>query len=145
MNASADEPSDPGGWTGELLAAAAALRELARAQVELLGAELRLARGAARQALATTMIIVVLVLAVGFSLLALLAVVLAQWLGSWPLALLVMVVVQVLVLALALHRLRRCLHWMSLPQTRAQWRALATAAPDVEATRERNDAPRRAA
>lgn len=133
------------GWTRDLLAAAAALRELGEAQLALLGAELRLARGAVRLALAATLAIVVLVIAAGLSLLALLAVALAHWLGSWVLALLVLVAAQVLLLLLAVRQLRRCLHWMSLPETRAQWRALTEPEPPRAVAPEAGDAARRAA
>ena len=120
--ASAD--SAPPRWLVELREAASSLRELAAAQFGLLGAELRLARAAARTALLALLAATVFAVALGLTLLALLGWVLAQWFGSWLWALLVLAVLQGVGLFGAIAFFRRCLHWMSLPNSRAQVTAL---------------------
>lgn len=114
----------PPAWVRDVAAAATALRDLVAAQIGLLGAELRLARSAARSALVALAVALVLLLAVGLTALALLAAALEQWLGSWPAALGILVLIQVLLLAITLWWFRRCLHWMTLPASRAEWRSL---------------------
>lgn len=117
-------PSMPG-WLRQLYAAAAAMRELAQAQWHLMGAEWRLARSAAKVALLAVFLGAVLAAALGLVLLALACLGLAYGLGSWVWALGVMSAILILCLVGVFVLLRRCLHWMSLPATRANWRALA--------------------
>jgi F0F1-type ATP synthase assembly protein I len=62
--------------------------------------------------------------ALGLTVLALLGWALAQWFGSWPWALLVLAALQGVALIVAIGLFRRCLHWMSLPNSRAQASAL---------------------
>lgn len=115
-------PSAPS-WVGDVLAAAAAVRALVDAQIDLLGAELRLARRAARLAVAVFVAIVVFAVAFGLSLVALLATALAQVLTSWPQALLMLAALLLIALVGSTWLLRQCLHWMTLPASRAEWRA----------------------
>ncbi len=117
-------PSAPP-WLRELCVAAAALRELAQAQWQLMGAEWRLARSAAMTALVAALLVGVFAIALGLTLLVLAGGLLAHWLHSWLLALVVLGVVLGLCLAGSIFLFRRCLFWMSLPETRAQWHLLA--------------------
>lgn len=112
-------------WLRQLCVAASALRELARAQWQLMGAEWRLARSAAMTALLASLLIVVFAVALGLTVLVLAGVLLAHWLNSWILALVILGVVLALCLAGSIVLFRRCLVWMSLPETRAQWHLLA--------------------
>jgi hypothetical protein len=57
-------------------------------------------------------------------LLSLIGFLLAKWLGSWIWALAVLSVFEVLVLLGTILLFRRCMHWMSLPGTRQEWRAI---------------------
>ncbi len=101
-----------------------ALRRLFGAQMELLAAELGLARSAISwmllAALAAT------VAGVGFSLtvVGLIGVLLVKWLGSWAWALLLLAALQLLFLLGAIALFRRGMHWMSLPATRSEWSAM---------------------
>ena len=139
MNTSEQASSDtqPPQWLEDIGEAACALRELAQAQWELLGAELRLARSAAWTLLTVMVCTVVFGVALGLTLLALLGIGLAHWLGSWVWALLVLAGLLMLGLVATILLFRRCLHWLSLPGTRAQWHAFTrqsgTAAPPGEA------------
>ena len=100
------------------------IKELVGAQVELVSAELDLARSAFSRLLMVGILAVLVGAGLGLILLALAIVLLAKWFGSWLLALVVLAVVLVLVLVAMVLALRRCLHWMSLPVTRAQWNAM---------------------
>lgn len=125
--------------------ATVALRELLAAQWQLLGAELRLARSAAMTALVAALAATVFAVALGLTLLALVGWLLAQWFGSWAWALLALALLQVLGVAGAIVLFRRCLHWLSLPASRAQWRALVResaprTAPPRESVRQRSTA-----
>lgn len=117
------DPAPPR-WFDELRSAAAALRELFAAQWDLLGAELRLARAAAMTALLAALAATVFAVALGLTVLALLGWALAHWFGSWAWALLALAVLQALGVAGAIVLFRRCLHWLSLPASRAQWHSL---------------------
>jgi uncharacterized membrane protein YqjE len=123
-------PDDVGGgstpprWFDELRRAVVALRELFAAQWALLGAELRLARAAAMTALLAALAATVFAVALGLTVLALLGWALAHWFGSWAWALATLAVLQVLGVAGAIVLFRRCLHWLSLPASRAQWHSL---------------------
>lgn len=122
---------------------AAALRRWLTAQRQLLGAELGLARSALMWWLASTLAAVVFAVALGLTLLGLLAVLLAAWLHSWVAALAVLALVQIVLLAAAIMLFRRCLRWMSLPATRSEWRATwqaaTTKAPDAGTASTRGD------
>lgn len=143
MNASEQASSEqtssdtrPPQWLEDIGEAACALRELAQAQWQLFGAELRLARSAAWTLLAAMVCTVVFAVALGLTLLALLGIGLAHWLGSWVWALLVLVGLLALSLAAAIMLFRRCLHWLSLPGTRAQWHAFAHQSATAASTHE---------
>lgn len=118
-----DTPSLPP-WLRQLMMAASALRELAQAQWQLMCSEWRLARSAAKAVLALVLLMALFSLALGMSLLALAATALAYWLGSWILALGILSAILALCLMVSFFLFRRCLGWMSLPETRAQWRLL---------------------
>lgn len=100
------------------------VKELVGAQLELVSAELDLARSAFSRLLIGGIATLMVGAGLGLTVLALLVVVLAKWFGSWLLALVVLAVLQLLLLFGAVIFLRRCLHWMSLPVTRAQWSAM---------------------
>ncbi|HET7359177.1 MAG TPA: ABC transporter ATP-binding protein [Rhodanobacteraceae bacterium] len=117
------DPAPPR-WFDELRSAAAAVRELLAAQWDLLGAELRLARAAAMTALLAALAATVFAVALGLTVLALLGWALAHWFGSWAWALFALAVLQALGVIGAIVLFRKCLHWLSLPVSRAQWRAL---------------------
>lgn len=110
-------------WLQDLGQAARTWRELAQAQWQLLGAELRLARSAAKFTLLAMLMSMVFAAALVLILLALVGVALAQWLGWWVWALLVLVGLLALGLILIRMLIRRCLHWMSMPSVRAAWHA----------------------
>lgn len=100
------------------------VKELFGAQVELASAELGLARSALSWVFMAGLAATVVGVGLGLTLLALIGVLLATWFGSWLAALAVLAVLQVLFLVGAIVFFRRCLHWMSLPVTRAQWGAM---------------------
>lgn len=100
------------------------VKELVGAQIELASAELDLARSAFSWLMLAGVAAAIVGAGLGLTVLALIIVLLAKWFGSWLLALVVLAVVQVLVLVGVVIFLRRCLHWMSLPVTRAQWSAM---------------------
>lgn len=134
----ADEEASPGPpprWLRQLTAAALSMRELAQAQWHLLTAEWRLARAAAMTALLAMLLIAVFALALGLTVMALAGWLLAQWLGSWTLALAVLGLILIACLAGSVYLFRRCLYWMSLPETRMQWRRLANDLRHAPATR----------
>ncbi|HET6587425.1 MAG TPA: ABC transporter ATP-binding protein [Oleiagrimonas sp.] len=112
-------------WLRELKEAAAAVQELAQAQWQLLGAEWHLARSAATTALLALLVGGLFAAALGLALLALGCLLLAYGLGSWIWALAIMSGILALCLLGSILLLRRCLHWMTLPETRAHWGALA--------------------
>ncbi len=94
------------------------------AQIELASAEIGLARSALSLIFVTGFAAVVVGVGLGLTLLALAAAALAVWLGSWIAALAILAGVQILLLLVVVLVFRRCLHWMSLPVTRAQWSAM---------------------
>lgn len=114
----------PPAWLSDILDAAAAIRELAAAQWRLFSAELALARSATHGLLLASLVAVVFAVALGLTLLALLGWGLAHWFGSWALGLAVLSLLQLAGLAAALWFARRCMRWMTLPATRAEWRAM---------------------
>lgn len=101
-----------------------AVRKLFGAQMELLAAELGLARSAISWMLLAGLAATIAGVGCGLTVLGLLGVVLAKWLGSWVWALLVLAVLQLLFLLGAILLFRRCMHWMSLPATRGEWSAM---------------------
>lgn len=119
----------------DMVEAAKAVRELARAQWQLLGAELRLARAAAWTLLVAMLLVTVFSVALGLTLLVLLGLALAHWFGSWIWALLALAGLLTLCLMGAFVLFRRCLHWLSLPGTRAQWHSLARESVAASSTR----------
>jgi uncharacterized membrane protein YqjE len=112
------------GWLDELGRLGRGLRLLFGAQLELLGAELDLARSAVPMLLAMALAATVFGVGLGLTLLGLVGVLLAQWFASWGWALAALALLQVLLLAAAVWMFRRCLHWLSLPATRREWRAM---------------------
>lgn len=101
-----------------------AVRRLFGAQLHLLAAELGLARSAVSWLLLAALAATVAGVGLGLTVLGLLGVLLATWLGSWIWALLVLAVLQVLFLLGSIALFRRCMHWMSLPATRSEWGAM---------------------
>lgn len=103
---------------------ARAVRSLFGAQLSLLAAELGLARSAVSWLLAAGLGATIAGVGLGLTLLSLIGFLLAKWLGSWIWALAVLSVFEVLVLFGTILLFRRCMHWMSLPGTRHEWRAI---------------------
>lgn len=101
-----------------------ALKEVFAAQLPLLAAELGLAKSAVVWMLVSGLMLVILGVGVATSVLALAGVALAKWFGSWLWALGALAVLQLLLMVLAVVVIRRCMRWMSLPQTRGQWRSI---------------------
>jgi hypothetical protein len=101
-----------------------AVKRLFGAQLHLLAAELGLARSAVSWMLLAGLAATVAGVGFGLTVLGLLGVVLAAWLGSWIWSLLVLAVLQMLFLIGAILLFRRCMHWMSLPVTRNEWGAM---------------------
>jgi uncharacterized membrane protein YqjE len=115
-----------------------AVRQLFGAQLNLLAAELGLARAAVSWMLVAGLVATVAGVGLGLTVLGLLGLLLAKWLHSWILAFVVLAVLEVLSLFGAILLFRRCMHWMSLPATRQEWRAimrdtLQKAEQDIEA------------
>ena len=101
-----------------------ALKRLFGAQLHLLGAELGLARSAISWILVAGLAATVAGVGMGLTVLGIIGVALAKWLGSWLLSLLVLFVLQGLFLMAAILLFRRCMHWMSLPATRGELGAM---------------------
>ena len=101
-----------------------AFKQLFGAQLALLSAELGLARSAVSWMLVAGLAATVAGVGLGLTLLGLIGVALAQWFGSWLWALGALAILQLLFLLGAVWFFRRCMHWMSLPATRGQWRAI---------------------
>jgi len=116
-------PSSSGLWR-EIGQFGRALKRLFGAQTELLAAELGLARSAVSWLLLAALAATVAGVGFGLTVLALLGVLLVAWLDSWIWALLLLAVLQLLFLLGAIMLFRRCMHWMSLPATRAEWSAM---------------------
>ena len=92
--------------------------------MHLLAAELGLARAAVSWMLLAGLAAMVAGVGLGLSLLAFVGLLLAKWFGSWILALLALCVLQVFFLLGSILLFRRCMHWMSLPVTRGEWRGM---------------------
>lgn len=124
-HATAPEASAPSSsLLDELGRLAGAVRRLFGAQLQLLAAELGLARSAVSWLLVAALVATVAGVALGLTLLGLVGVLLATWFHSWIWALLVLALLQALLLAGAIGLFRRCMHWMSLPATRHEWGAM---------------------
>ena len=122
-------PSEPpdvpsSGLLTELATLARAVRNLFSAQLQLLAAELGLARAAIYWMLGAGLIATVTGVGLGLTVLGLIGLVLAKWLNSWIAAFAVLAVLEALLLFGAILLFRRCMHWMSLPATRQEWRAI---------------------
>ncbi|WP_426687768.1 ABC transporter ATP-binding protein [Rhodanobacter ginsengiterrae] len=120
----APDPVPSSGLLTELGQFGRAMRRLFGAQLELLAAELGLARSAVSWALLAALAATVAGVGLGLTLLGLVGVMLAAWWGSWFWALLGLAVLQLLFLLGAIVLFRRCMHWMSLPASRGQWSAM---------------------
>jgi hypothetical protein len=101
-----------------------AAKELFGAQVELLSAEVGLARSALSWMLLAGLAATVAGVGLGLTLLALVGVLLAIWFASWVWALIALAVLQLVFVLGAILFFRRCMHWMSLPGTRQSWSAM---------------------
>ncbi|MDE1894561.1 MAG: ABC transporter ATP-binding protein [Pseudomonadota bacterium] len=123
-DAAADAVTPTAGWLAELSQLGRALRRLFGAQLQLLAAELGLARSAVSWMLAAALAATAAAVGLGLTVLGLLGVALAQWLGSWIWALLVLALLQLVFLVATIVLFRRCMHWMSLPATRGEWAAM---------------------
>ena len=120
----------PSGLFAELSQLGRAVKHLFGAQLHLLAAELGLARAAVSWMLMAGLAAMVAGVGLGLSLLAFVGLLLAKWFGSWVLALLGLCVIQVLFLLGSVLLFRRCMHWMSLPVTRGEWRGMVRATVD---------------
>ena len=121
------EPSagpPPSGVLDELGQVARAVRKLFGAQLQLLAAELGLARSAISWLLAMGLVATVAGVGFGLTLLGLMGLLLAKWLHSWILAFAMLAVLEALILFGAIMLFRHFMHWMSLPATRHEWRAI---------------------
>ncbi|MHC1480915.1 ABC transporter ATP-binding protein [Frateuria aurantia] len=113
-------------WWDDLVRLGHAYKHLFAAQLQLLTAELGLARSAVHWMLAMALLATISGVGLGLTLLGALGVLLAQWLGSPLRALLVLALLQMLALGGAVWLFIRCMHWMSLPRSRGEWRALVS-------------------
>lgn len=116
-------PPSPG-LLADLAQLGRALKQLFGAQMHLLAAELGLARSAVSWMLVAALAATVAAVGLGLTVLGLVGVALAQWLSSWLWALLLLAVLQLLFLIATIMLFRRCMHWMTLPATRAEWGAM---------------------
>lgn len=101
-----------------------AVKDLFGAQLELLSAEVGLARTALSWMLLAGLAATVAGVGLGLTLLALIGVLLAKLFASWVWALVALAVLQLLFMLGAIVFFRRCMHWMSLPATRTEWSAM---------------------
>jgi putative Ca2+/H+ antiporter (TMEM165/GDT1 family) len=124
-DAAAPDPApSSSGLLAEVGQLARAVKRLFGAQMQLLAAELGLARSAISWLLLAALAATVAGVALGLTLLGLIGVLLAAWFGSWVWALLALALLQLLFLLGAIALFRRCMHWMSLPVTRGEWSAM---------------------
>jgi putative Ca2+/H+ antiporter (TMEM165/GDT1 family) len=122
--AAPDTAPSSSGLLAEVGQLARAVKRLFGAQMQLLAAELGLARSAISWLLLAALAATVAGVALGLTLLGLIGVLLAAWFGSWIWALLALALLQMLFLFGAIVLFRRCMHWMSLPATRSEWGAM---------------------
>lgn len=134
------QPPGPPAWLRDVLEAAAAIRALAAAQWQLFSAELALARSASQALLFAVLAAVILGVASGLTLLALLGWALSHWFGSWAWGLGVLALIELAGLVGAIALARRFTYWLTLPASRAEWRALAKQARN-NSGKERRHAP----
>jgi hypothetical protein len=131
----------PSGLLAEIGQLGRALKKLFGAQLQLLGAELGLARSAVSWMLLAALAATVAGVGFGLTVLALAGLLLARWLGSWLWALPLLALLQLAFLFGAVLLFRRCMHWISLPATRGEWGAMmrdtrARARQQIEAEQE---------
>lgn len=115
-------PNPPPGVLDDLGRFGRSLKHLFGAQLALLSAELGLARSAVSWMLLAALAATVAGVGLGLSLLALAGVLLAQWLGSWVWALVILCVFEGVFLVVMIALFRRCMHWLTLPVSRGEWR-----------------------
>jgi hypothetical protein len=120
----AAEAAQSSGVLAELGGLGRAIKELFGAQLELLSAEVGLARSALSWMLLAGLAATVAGVGLGLTLLALVGVLLAKWFASWIWALVALAVLQLVFVLAAILFFRRCMHWMSLPATRTEWSAM---------------------
>ncbi len=120
----AGAPVPPTRLLDELGELAGAVKRLFGAQLQLLAAELGLARSAISWMLVAGLVATVVGVGFGLTLLGLIGLLLAKWFGSWPWALAALAGLQLLLLFGAIWLFRRCMHWMSLPGSRRGWRSM---------------------
>ncbi|HUA81645.1 MAG TPA: ABC transporter ATP-binding protein [Dyella sp.] len=129
-NDAAGPPPDPSGepassgLVDEFARLVRAVRSLFGAQWHLLAAELGLARSAVSWILAAGLAATIAGVGLGLTILGLIGLLLAKWFHSWILAFAALAVLEALSLLGAILLFRRCMHWMSLPATRQEWRAV---------------------
>lgn len=111
----------PSGVLAELGQLGHAAAQLFGAQRELLSAEVGLARSTLPWMLLAGVAVAMAAAGMGLTVLALAGVLLADWFASWAWALVTLAVLQLLFMLAAFVFLRRCMHSMTLPVTRAQW------------------------
>jgi hypothetical protein len=114
-------PGDPG-LLDEIGRAGRAAKRLFGAQLSLFVAELGLARSAVSWMLLAGLAATVAGVGLGLTLMALAGVLLAAWLHSWPWALVVLGLLQAVFLWGMIVLFRRCMHWLTLPASRREWR-----------------------
>jgi len=120
----AADATPPAGVLDELGRLGHGVKDLFGAQLELLSAEVGLARSALSWMLLAGLAATVAGVGLGLTLLALVGVLLAKWFASWVWALVALAVLQLLFVLGAILFFRRCMHWMSLPATRNEWSAM---------------------
>jgi len=133
-------PTPAPGVLEDIGRAGRAFRQLFGAQLSLLVAELGLARSAMSWMLLAALAATVAGVGLGLSLMALVGVLLAKWFGSWAGALAVLAVLQGVFLFAMILLFRRCMHWLSLPATRNEWRETMRQAMRKAERREGDDA-----
>lgn len=120
----ADQAPPAAGVLAELGRLGHGLKQLFGAQLELLSAEVGLARSAVSWMLLAGLAATVAGVGLGLTLLALVGLLLAKWFASWVWALIALAVLQLVFVLAAIVFFRRCMHWMSLPATRNEWSAM---------------------
>lgn len=109
------------GLLTELAQMGRAIKHLFSAQMELLAAEVGLARSAIPWIMVAALAATISGVGLGLTLLGLVGVALAHWFGSWIWALAALSVLQLVFLLAAIGLFRRCMHWLSFRATRDQW------------------------
>lgn len=122
--AAPESASRRSGLLHEIGQVGSAVKRLFGAQMGLLAAELGLARSAVSWMLLAGLAATVAGVGFGLTVLSLIGVLLAKWLGSWVWALLILAVLQLLFLVASIVLVRLFMHWMSFPGTRAEWSAI---------------------